>query len=191
MADSDAKYSLWLMPDRNSHQWDLLTQTIEALRKDEQQHGKPPPVFVPHLTLLGSVSGVGLAELKERVETLAHSCGGVPLRVWLHDLGKGSTFHQCVFIHARKTPELLKAYTHAQQVFGRAQPGSQATFMPHVSLLYADIPDSTKDRIIAHLQAEGRLSEKAASFNANSIHIWRTDGDEASWHEVASIPLVG
>jgi hypothetical protein len=117
MADSDAKYSLWLMPDRNSHQWDLLRQTIEALRKDEQQHGKPPPVFVPHLTLLGSVSGVGLAELKEKVETLAHSCGGVPLRVWLHDLGKGSTFHQCVFIHARKTPEVAAAPAEQLPVF--------------------------------------------------------------------------
>ena len=113
----DAKYSLWLMPDRSSQQWDLLTQTIEALRKDEQQQGKPPPAFVPHLTLLGSVSGVGLAELKEKVETLAHSCGGAPLRVWLHDLGKGSTFHQCVFIHARKTPEVAAPPAEQKPVY--------------------------------------------------------------------------
>jgi hypothetical protein len=158
--------------------------------------------------------------------------------VWAGDLGKGSTFHQCVFLHAKKTPEvrtlrpllhghcggvtdarlllpqqqLLKAYTHAQQAVGTSQPCSHATFMPHVSLLYADIEDAAKDRLISQLQvrgltcrrvragkaltlfnapqAEGRLTEKTASFNANSIHIWRTDGDEAGWHEVADIPLV-
>jgi hypothetical protein len=177
--ESAAAYSLWLMPERGSAQWTLLGETMAALRQGEQASA---PAFPPHLTLLGSVRGVSEDEIKQRVRTLAHSCGGTPIRVWAGDLGKGSTFHQCVFLHAKKTPEvrpllhallhgrlwrcaltrgccspkqLLKAYTHAQQAVGTSQPCSHATFMPHVSLLYADIEDAAKDRLISQLQVRG------------------------------------
>ncbi len=90
----------------------------------------------------------------------------------------------------------MKANELAQEIFNTAQPKEE--FFPHISLLYADIPQAQKDDIILKLviktknpynnkkrifitclylmQADTKLSDQTASFQATSIHIWKTEG---------------
>jgi len=184
------RYSLWLKPTRNSGSHALLHSTIGALARQINQeggHARPAPLFEPHHTLLGLISGMSLEEVKTRVHTLVGQLGCRSIAVEMSGLGKGTFFHQCVFVTVKPTPELLDANAKAREVMG--PPSSTSTYMPHISLLYADLSDEAQDSIMEQLKKEGKLRAETVSFEAESIEIWQTEGAEETWHELASIPL--
>ena len=65
--------------------------------------------------------------------------------------------------------------------------------MPHLSLVYGDVPESEKDACVA--EAAARLCgdvEVMGGWEATNISLWRTDVSDAtceSWERVELVPL--
>jgi len=176
--DGASRYSLWLMPERGSSQFGLLHDAITGLARQWHFPGDVrAPEFIPHVTLLPMLHGMSVEEIKERTRQVARTISSGSIRINMEGLGKGSTFHQCVFVTVKKTPEvlcsllsallsafptlypsshptglpqLLEAFVQGQQAMGLVP--TPDSYMPHISLVYADIPDLTKDEIIRHIQ---------------------------------------
>ena len=68
-------------------------------------------------------------------------------------VGKAGTEFQCVFIHMHKDEGVLEAAAAARRAFGQAP----SDYMPHLSLLYAKIPDKERTEIAEQLQARAHI----------------------------------
>lgn len=121
-----------------------------------------------------------------------------PFRINLLDVATGATYHRCVYLLAAKEPQLMHAATSARAAFG--MPESE-DYMPHLSLLCADMEDGTRTN--AATAAVGRLYGERADystllldpgFTASYLSLWFTPADDlslASWRRVAEWPLGG
>ncbi len=128
-------HSIWLMPSGKIN--DELSRLISQL---SQQYAAP--VFPPHVTLLGELTG---AEKELAAQTRQLAAGLQPFQVNLTVVDVLDAYFRCLFLRAEETPALLAANRQARQLFKREQ---DPKFMPHLSLLYGDFDRATKDRII-------------------------------------------
>lgn len=71
----------------------------------------------------------------------------------LDRVGKADTEFQCVFILVHKDEGVLEAAAAARRAFGQAP----ADYMPHLSLLYAKIPDEERTEIAEQLQVRAQI----------------------------------
>jgi hypothetical protein len=60
------------------------------------------------------------------------------------NVAAGSIFHQCVYLLCAKSPEALAAAQQAREAYGMAGP---KPYMPHLSLLYSDIDEATRQQV--------------------------------------------
>jgi len=107
----------------------------------------------------------------------------------------GSSFHKCVFILVAKEAAIMQAGATAREHFGMPM----SDYMPHLSLLYAEIADEAKADSMR--QAVQRLYGEASNystlltnqgFTADAITLWYTpveDKSLASWKQVAEYSL--
>jgi Cyclic phosphodiesterase-like protein len=58
--------------------------------------------------------------------------------------------------------------------------------MPHLSLLYGDFSIETKKEIIKKIG--NRFTDE---FDMKSLHLYLTEGDAESWHDISQFPLQG
>jgi hypothetical protein len=56
--------------------------------------------------------------------------------------------------------------------------------MPHLSLIYGEFPQHTKEKIIRELGGRLRLN-----FAANWIHLYSASGSPEDWYRVRKFPL--
>jgi 2'-5' RNA ligase len=170
-----AELSLWLIPDEECRQF--LARIIVRL---SQQYNTPR--FEPHLTLLGGIA-MEHRDATDRTAQLASRLG-TP-QVVLKRLGYQGEFFRALFVEAERTPSLMEAYRTACAIFGREP---EDTFLPHVSLLYGDLPTATKDALITRLAAELALP---FSFMASRLDLMVASSrlPVSSWHCVASYTL--
>lgn len=108
---------------------------------------------------------------------------------------QGSSFHKCVYILVAKEQAIMAAGAAAQQAFGKAP----ADYMPHLSLLYADVDDTARtasqQAAVQRLYGEGSDYKTLLTDNgfvAEAISLWYTpveDRSLASWKQVAECPL--
>lgn len=108
----------------------------------------------------------------------------------------GCTFHRCVYLTAAKEQPLMAAAVTARVAFGEPQGDD---YMPHLSLLYADVDDAARHS--AATAALSRLYGENADygtllldpgFTASHISLWYTPAEDrslASWRRVAEWPL--
>jgi 2'-5' RNA ligase len=75
----------------------------------------------------------------------------------------------------------MKANKVARAVFSLEK---QPAFMPHLSLLYADLPSGVKERIVASL---GRRFE--LEFKVSGVHLYLIKGEPAAWRRVGRCGL--
>lgn len=68
-------------------------------------------------------------------------------------VGKAATEFQCVFILVHKDEGVLEAAAAARRLFGQAP----SDYMPHLSLLYAKIPDEERTEIAEQLQVRAHI----------------------------------
>lgn len=127
--------------------------------------------------------------------TLPHLLLTQKFRINLLDVSTGPSFHRCVYFLAAKDPAIMAAGQAARDTFGM----TGDDYMPHCSLLYADLAPEDKGRAAAaavqRLFGEGSdystlLLE--AGFTAESITLWYTPADDlqlASWKQLAEFEL--
>jgi hypothetical protein len=164
-------YSLWLMPIGEVRQ--RLAATILDLGREYAT-----PVFEPHVTLAGGIVGSARG-VASKMKDLARRIPPFTVRLTVVD-GLDDYF-RCLFVRLATTHPIMSANQAAREVFALAM---QPAFMPHLSLLYGNLPPSVKEGIIASLLRQFELE-----FKVNSLHLYLISSEPAAWRHAASCGL--
>jgi len=161
-------YSLWLRPFGDIAY--KLQQRIQKLSKKFDT-----PLFEPHVTLLGGLHA-GETELTQLTETLAGSLH--PFDLVMTRAGYLDTYFQSLFVHIKKSDELMNARNRAERLFDTESEGS---FMPHLSLLYGNLDRNEKERILNVMGREFHIR-----FTVHNILLVDTTGQPENWDKIHS-----
>lgn len=169
--DNAQVYSIWLKPTGEVRA--ELTGIVSRLSREYTT-----PLFEPHVTLIGDLIGPE-EELIARTGRLAKQLR--PFVVQLGEVDYLDEFYRCLFIHVQETEPVLKANAQARQVFQRE---SDDKYLPHLSLLYGNLPPAVKEEIMAQV---GRSFH--ASFPVDRIHLVSTQGEPKDWYHLGEFAL--
>jgi 2'-5' RNA ligase len=162
------KYSIWLMPEGEARE--RLKGVISLLGERYST-----PLFEPHMTLIGGLPGKDNIRKASGLASLLS-----PLAISLREAGYEEDYYRCLYMRAEETDALLRANEAAQEVFGRGD----GQFMPHLSLMYGELPAYIKEEII------GQMGGKCAlSFRAESLRLFSTIGGPEDWRLIREFPL--
>jgi hypothetical protein len=116
-------------------------------------------------------------------------------RINFLNVAQGSSFHKCVYILVAKEQAIMAAGAAAAQAYNKPP----ADYMPHLSLLYADVDDAARSAsqqaAVQRLYGEGSDYETLLTdngFTAEAISLWYTPVEDrtlASWKQVAECQL--
>lgn len=162
------KHSLWLRPFG-----EIAFKLEQKIKELGQKHGTP--VFEPHITLLGSLQK-SETELIQLTDTLASSLH--PFDVVLTNAGCRDEFYRSIFVHVKKSRELMDARNTAERLFNSSP---EEEFMPHLSLMYSDFGREEKERILNTMGREFHLR-----FPVQSILLIQTEGKPDNWKKIHS-----
>jgi hypothetical protein len=164
-------YSIWLMP--SGHAYNGFLELILQLSRD---YGGPG--FEPHVTLIG-----GLLGSKEEIVSKTVSLVDLlrPLTIKLENVDYLDEFFRCLFIRVKQTDDIVGAYSRAQDTFGLPP---DMHWIPHLSILYCDLPSETKRKIIERIGNEFRIS-----FVVRTVHLMLTEGTAENWLRVGAFSL--
>jgi 2'-5' RNA ligase len=161
-----AKYSLWLEPSGN-----IAYKLQERIKKLSKEHGTP--VFPPHVTLLGTLYS-SETELVPLAKTLVSSVAPFELR--LTKAGYLNTFYRSLFIHVEENNTLTELRKNACRLFDC---GGQEEYMPHLSLLYGDLTQKEKEKILNMIGREFFIE-----FPVKSLVLMQTNGKPSEWRKI-------
>ncbi|KAF5833605.1 cyclic phosphodiesterase-like protein-domain-containing protein [Dunaliella salina] len=183
-----SSFSLWLEPEPADPLYGQLVREMDHLATSF--HG---PRFVPHVTLLG---GMDMSEDQARDAAAQIASKIKPYTLHFEKVQWGSFFFQCVFIRIKQDPETMEAAAIARHECGMDPAGP---YMPHLSLLYADLDDKTKEEVAAASQSrlfngQEDTQVPAQSYPVKSLTLWHTPPGSkptlSNWKKVASFPVV-
>jgi 2'-5' RNA ligase len=136
------------------------------------------PAFEPHVTLAGGIVGPA-REVASKIRDLARRIP--PFTVRLTEVTGLDEYFRCLFVRVAITHPIMRANKAAREVFHLAK---QPPFMPHLSLLYGNLPSSVKERIVASLGRQFELE-----FEARSLHLYLIRGAPQAWRRVVSFDV--
>ena len=165
------KYSLWIVPTG-----DVCDRLSLILHRLSARYGAPE--FSPHVTLLGRCVGPRGELIRQSGQVAA---GLRPFVIRLEKVDFLDAYFRCLFVRAALTEPLRRAHRAACEASGHDR---EPAFMPHLSLLYGDFPQSLKEKLIAEIGP--RLD---VQFKVRSLHLYRTHGEPRHWRRVASFGL--
>lgn len=163
--------SLWLMPEAVARE--RLSATIEDLAR---RLGTPS--FEPHVTLIGRLAP-SAPEIVIAAEKLAASTP--PFQLQLARLGHSAQYLRCVFYEIEDSPVLAELHRRARSLL---RSDKDRPFFPHLSLVYADLDEPTRLRLVEEMAGENR-----EPFPVNELQVVRTEGDVGDWRPLAAFPL--
>lgn len=160
--------SLWLVPP-------VTLRAEIASIIDEYAEELSTPRFIPHLTLLGGIArGVTVDELGG----LAREIAGVTVEP--QGVATGDDYYHCVFVAVKRTPELQRARAAAERIFG----ASAEPFVPHMSLVYGDLPPERREAIAREIEAT-----RFVAFAPEVLEAVETDGTPERWPSKVQVAL--
>jgi len=172
VTEKDDLYSLWLIPEDDAH--NLYSEVIRKL-----SHTYHTSLFEPHITLLSSITG-SKAELIAKTEMLSRHLTRIFVKP--HGIKYLNEIYRSLFILITSNEELINANKLAKELFGLPL---DEEFMPHLSLLYGNLPVKEKEKIKEKLD-----SKLLASFHVDNIVLFCTSNESDKWYPVQSFPLV-
>jgi len=161
--------SIWLIPAPADAQY--LQGIINNLAATYQA-----PVFNTHCTLY-SPTDLPAAELKKILEQSANNMKSFYVKKAA--ISHTENIWKTIFIELLSSPELEQLQQAVISQFPKGQPYE---FLPHISLLYKEIPDKKKEDIIRNLQVKN-------SFKMDKIAAMRTGPNVDNWATVVEIPF--
>lgn len=165
-------YYIWLMPVG-----EIYARLAAIITELSSQYAAVP--FEPHVTLLGNLSG-SEEEMMRHTSQLARQL--TPYDIHLTTAAYEDEYFRCLFLNVQETPVVMEAHAQGNTIFNRA---ADASYKPHLSLLYGNYPASLKTQIIATLP-----SFHGAQFRVTSLHVIRVEGtDPKDWHKIRAYPL--
>ena len=166
--DTAKKYSLWMRPFG-----DTAFSLQQHIKKLSEKYDTP--IFEPHITLLGGLER-GETELTQLTDTLAGALD--PFDVLLTNAGYRERYYQSLFVHVKKSTELMEARRIAEKLF---DVDSEEEFMPHLSLMYGDFGRDEKERILSRMGREFHIR-----FEVHSLLLIDTTGKPDQWKKIHS-----
>ncbi|MFC1769457.1 2'-5' RNA ligase family protein [Nitrospirota bacterium] len=168
------RYSLWIEPPLEVADKYLAIIDGLAIRYEAE-------FFDPHLTLYTTIIG-DESEVVKTVEALASEVKAIEIH--LGALESGDEFYRALYISADETPSWSDAFARADNALRAFTDGGPRIAPPHMSLLYADMEEDEKRKIMNVL---GR--EFNDTFICNTFSLWRTDGMPEEWVKIVSFAL--
>ncbi len=164
----------WLVPAPGPER-DRLAGVIADLAA---RHGGP--VFAPHVTL----AGVTEAAPDAVAGVLAGVTAGVaPFELRLTGTGYEPVFFRALYLRAEPSARLTALHEAARRAL-RLEP---APYLPHLSLLYADLDEERKAAI-----AGGLGLDLPMTIRVDAAEVWADfRAPVAGWRRVARLPLGG
>lgn len=164
----------WLVPAAGPAR-DHLTATIGMLAAE---HGAPR--FDPHVTIAGRFHSSEQAAVRALTSVTA---GARPFEVRLAAVGHEQAYFRALYLCAEPSPQLTALHEAARAAWALdARP-----YMPHLSLLYANIAEERKRPIIGALGIPLPLT-----IQINAAELWADhQAGVPGWHRIARIPLAG
>ncbi|MGQ9500531.1 MAG: 2'-5' RNA ligase family protein [Anaerolineae bacterium] len=169
--------SLWLIPDNEWHH--LLSRIIARL---SQQYNTPR--FEPHLTLLSGIA-IDHQNAIHHAAQLATQLGLGAFEIVMKRLSHRDEFFRALFLEAVRTPRLMDAHQMASTLFDQEP---NRAFLPHISLMYGNLPATVKEEIIDQLASELKLP---LSFRVSRVDLVVASSrlPPSSWYRIASYML--
>ncbi|MDP3734745.1 MAG: 2'-5' RNA ligase family protein [Nanoarchaeota archaeon] len=165
------QYSLWLLPP--PEQYKRLQRVISKL---SQQYSTP--LLEPHVTLYGRI----IDEEAQIIDTIRELAGRLsPPLINFNGFSLWDEFFRSIFMEAERTAELEQAYQAAHTLFEPfLHPRYRGReFIPHLSLMYGNIPTEEKGKIIASLDRD-----LLTSFLVDNVSLYRLRQEPAEWVKV-------
>jgi len=163
-------YSLWLMP-----KGEVRRRLAEAILDLSREYSTPG--FEPHVTLAGGIVGPA-REVALRMKDLARRIP--PFAVRLTTVDGLEDYFRCLFMRVAQAHPVMSANAAAREIFRLP---NQPSFMPHLSLLYGNLPCSVKDKIIASLTRRFELE-----FKATALHLYLIMSANEAAREIFRLP---
>ncbi len=134
-------YHLWLIP---------CSKDQERIGKlaDELSARFQAPRITPHLSLLIRIPE-NEPGLVSKTKKLAKAIGPILLR--FQEIGWIEDFHRCLFLRAEESEAMARARQKASSLF---QASENRAFIPHVSIMYGNIPIETKKQVANEIQKQ-------------------------------------
>ncbi|KAI3741619.1 hypothetical protein L1987_59293 [Smallanthus sonchifolius] len=171
-------YSVWALPPED------VTERVKKLMFGlRSEFGGPE--FEPHVTVVGAIS---LTEDEAR-DKLKKACEDLKsYNATVERVATGTFFYQCVFLLLHPTTEVMETGANCWAHFGYESP---TPYMPHLSILYADLTEEEKKRA---QQKANTLDESIESLNfpITRLALYKTDTEDKtlkSWEKVTEISL--
>lgn len=171
-------YSVWALPPE-----DVATKIISLMSSLRSEFGGPE--FEPHITVVGAIR----LTPQDALNKFRSACEGVKAyQATVDQVSIGTTFYQCVFLLIHPTTEVVQISSHCCSHFGY---NNSTPYMPHLSLLYANISDEMKKRA---KEIADKLNEAVNGLKVpvTRLALYKTDtGDETlkSWEKIAEHDL--
>lgn len=172
-------YSVWAIPSE-----DVSVRVKKLMGGLRSEFGGPQ--FEPHVTVVGAVR---LTEEEAR-DKFRRGCEGVK-KVYSVNVEKvdiGTFFYQCVYLLLHPTNEVVEASARCCSSFGY---NSSSPYMPHMSILYADLMDEEKKKA----QEKAYILDESIgnlSFQISRLALYKTDTEDKSlksWEKIEEYNL--
>ena len=164
----------WLVPAAGPAR-DQLAATISTLAAEHDA-----PRFEPHVTM----AGLFRSGKQAAVQTLTSLAAGTrPFEVRLVAAGHEQAYFRALYLRAQPSAQLSALHQAAQAAWAL----DSRPYMPHLSLLYANIAAERKRAIIGALGIQLPLTIRIDAAELWADHPAGVPG----WHRVARVPFPG
>ena len=166
-------YALWVIPDGNAFR--ELKKLIDLISRSYST-----PSFIPHITILGRVTG----DENALISTGVHLSSIIrPFHISLTSIAYLDEYFRCLFIKVKRSKELIDLHDTTKMKFNIKD---RKYYMPHISLMYGNLPSPSKKKIILDI---GKVYPNTILIKSIHLVSASVETDPATWHSVKEFPL--
>jgi 2'-5' RNA ligase len=171
------KISLWLLPSETDAP-DLQAQIAHF------SHQVRRPSFAPHLTLYSPIEADS-ADLRARMQPRCAQQG--PLKLASQGVSHSDQHYRCLVVEMAASGELSDWNDTLRQTWN---PGDSRPFSPHISLLYALLPEPSRQSLLSQVSI-------LAQYRFDRLAAMRTETPDPAgfayqhWEFLWELPLLG
>lgn len=164
-------YSIWFLP---SEEYSSSFKTV--LDTLAQQYSGP--AFHPHVTLLGHLPQPA-DELRDIMKQVASTTA--PFTMDISHIEGIDYFFRCLYFRIQDRPLLTRIHEQAKSFFPHQ---TWEPFMPHLSILYADLDQKKKQKIIRNWNLP-----YPPAFTVNRLQLARISDEVENWKILYTVDL--
>jgi 2'-5' RNA ligase len=166
-------YALWIIPDGKA--FSDLKKRIDLISCMYST-----PSFIPHITILGRVTGCENALISKgiRLSSIIR-----PFHISLTTIEYSDEYFRCLFIKSERSKELIDLHKKTKTIFNIK---NRKYYMPHMSLMYGNLPFHLKKKIISDM---GKGYPEHIAIKSIHLVAASVETDPTTWYNVKEFPL--